>query len=360
MAMEALGNSAHQASRNIRLDVLRVIGVLVIVIAHADPPAFLAQLRNFGTPLLIVVSGLTFAYIYAERTLHARDFFKRRLARLLFPVWLFLSVFFGIFLLADVLLGKEFPFARDEVLLTFALYGGIGYVWIFKVYVYLALMTPFALRFSASAISNSRYLALLAIALSLNWLLVAWVHGSSDARSTEVLDALLFVIVPYAVLYLYGMRLSSLKTSTILLISAVALVVFYAMAAARMDEVGVFVPTQADKYPPGPYYLSYALAAVNLVYLGARAVPPMSRFLRSAIIWLSANAMWIYLWHILGIYIWAYALGPRPQSYAGTAAMTLWIVLFGVLATAAHRSFSRAFLASSKHALLRHIASVLR
>jgi hypothetical protein len=221
-------------------------------------------------------------------------------------------------------------------------------------------MTPFALRFSASAISNSRYLALLAIALSLNWLLVAWVHGSSEARSTEVLDALLFVIVPYAVLYLYGMRLSSLKTSTILLVSVAALAVFVAMAAARVAEVGDFVPTQADKYPPGPYYLSYALAAVNLVYLGGRAVPTMSQLLRSAIIWLSSNAMWIYLWHILGIYIWAYALGPRPQSYAGTAVMTLWIVLFGILATAAQHRFSQALLVSSKHAMLRRIASVLR
>lgn len=70
--------------REVSYDLLRVIGILVIMIAHADPPLWLFQLRNFGTPILIVTSALTHAYIYRDRSIAILPFYKKRMSRLIF------------------------------------------------------------------------------------------------------------------------------------------------------------------------------------------------------------------------------------------------------------------------------------
>jgi len=61
--------------RDTSLDLMRFLGVLVLMLAHAEPPGWLFQLRNFGTPLLIVASAATYAVIYRDKTLHAMQSF---------------------------------------------------------------------------------------------------------------------------------------------------------------------------------------------------------------------------------------------------------------------------------------------
>ncbi len=51
------------------VDLIRFVGVAIIMVAHAGPPDWLFHVRNFGTPLLIVASGLTYTTIYRERPL---------------------------------------------------------------------------------------------------------------------------------------------------------------------------------------------------------------------------------------------------------------------------------------------------
>ena len=118
-------------NREVSYDLLRVIGILVIIIAHADPPLWFFQLRNFGTPLLIITSALTHAYIYKERPLAILPFYKKRMSRLIFPAWIFLSFFFLLYILFSKIIGVDYPFSRENILLSFTFYSGIGFVWIF-------------------------------------------------------------------------------------------------------------------------------------------------------------------------------------------------------------------------------------
>ena len=96
--------------RDVRLDLMRFLGVLIIMIAHAGPSFWLFQLRNFGTPLLIVTSALTYAEIYSVRKLDLKTFYRKRLTRLIIPAWIFLTLFFVSFGIASVVLHKEYPF----------------------------------------------------------------------------------------------------------------------------------------------------------------------------------------------------------------------------------------------------------
>ena len=64
--------------RRIDIDILKTIGILMVILAHVNPPNIIFQLRNFDVVLLIIVSSyltiksskrsVTFAFSFAKVT----------------------------------------------------------------------------------------------------------------------------------------------------------------------------------------------------------------------------------------------------------------------------------------------------
>jgi peptidoglycan/LPS O-acetylase OafA/YrhL len=287
--------------REVSYDLLRVIGILVIMIAHAYPPLWLFQLRNFGTPLLIITSALTHAYIYKERPLTILPFYKKRMSRLIFPAWIFLSFFFLLYIIFSKIIGGEYPFSRENILLSYTFYSGIGFVWIFKVYMILGLATPLALYLNKQ-ISSGRSYYLLILFVYLLYELVLFLTRDSIPEDWKEPSQQLFSVIPYLLLFLYGMRLKALSDRRIVLISIISLLLFGVFGFALYQENHHFVQTNLYKYPPRFYYLAYSFFAIHLLYLLSRHYTHLLN--PKIIIWLSNHALWIYLWHILGFYIW--------------------------------------------------------
>ena len=52
---------AAAQSRDFTIDMLRFVGVSLILLAHIVPPDGLFQLRSFDVPLMIFVSGLSYS-----------------------------------------------------------------------------------------------------------------------------------------------------------------------------------------------------------------------------------------------------------------------------------------------------------
>lgn len=287
--------------REVSYDLLRVIGILVIMIAHADPPLWLFQLRNFGTPILIITSALTHAYIYKDRSLTILPFYMKRMSRLIFPAWIFLSFFFLLYLLFTKIIGGEYPFSREIILLSYTFYSGIGFVWIFKVYMILGLATPLALYLNRKIRTGRNYYLLILLVYLLYELVLFLSRDAIPAHWMEPSQQL-FSVLPYLLLFLYGMRLKALSDRTLLLISIISLLLFGAYGFALYLENHHFVDTNLYKYPPRFYYLAYSFFAIHLIYLFSRHYTYLLN--QKLIIWLSNHALWIYLWHILGYYIW--------------------------------------------------------
>lgn len=115
--------------RDERIDLLRAFGLLMIILAHVEPPNYLFQLRNFDVPLMVIVAGLSF-----QRSFKAESYWSYlwgRIKRLVLPVWIFLSFYFFL----EFLVG--FPGTLPEgkvVLSSYLLLNGIGYVWIIRVF----------------------------------------------------------------------------------------------------------------------------------------------------------------------------------------------------------------------------------
>ena len=325
-------------NRNLKLDLLRFLGVVIIMVAHASPPFWLFQLRNFGTPLLIMASALTYAYIYKSRSIELKKFYKKRLTRLTIPIWIFLTFFFLFFYISCLLLNKEFMYTTSTIIRTYLYYDGIGFVWIFKIYLLLALITPIALKFSKSAISNLGYFFLLFSIYIIHEFTFIFSQESIPIDYKDLMNKLVLILVPYISIYFYGLRAHLLNNRQILVISFLSFLVFFVLAYLKYSEQGHFVATQKYKNPPSVYYISYAFGCINLIYLYTRNYLKLNNpVIQKGIVWLSSNSLWIYLWHIMGISVWLFIGEERVYNYFGQFGLFIlkfvFIFSFGIIAT---------------------------
>jgi len=314
--------------RNLNYDLIRLLGLIVIMIAHSSPPDWLFQLRNFGAPLLVFGSGLTYALIYASREIQTWTFYKKRLSKIILPAWIFLAFFFVSFYCASVIAEKSFPFHAVQILKSFVFMQGIDFVWIFKIYVILALATPICIYLNTHVANDKIYfLSLIAFYVLyefLNQSLSPYLAGTIET----IFDSIIFIVTPYFLIYLYAFRINRLRGSLVLILATVSFVIFLGMATVKYQEAGVFIQTQAFKYPPTLYYLSYAFFAINIIYLLVKNIDLTGARVKRTLIWLSSNALWIYLWHIFAFYIWKFALKIQVGDLYLFVAKTLF--LFGV------------------------------
>jgi fucose 4-O-acetylase-like acetyltransferase len=354
-------------NREINLDLMRFIGVLIIMIAHANPPGWLFQLRNFGTPLLIVASSLTYAVIYENRTLNYFTFIKKRLNRLIIPAWIFLTFFFCIFWLVSVVLEKEFPFSVNKILTSYSFYSGIGFVWILKVYIILAFFTPLALKAKKSSISNYGYFTILIFLYVTYEVVLKFSSPYIPENIIFFMNNVIFIIIPYSILYLYGMRLGSLSNIKICSVLLFSFFIFILLLSEKYQECRCYISTQQFKYPPTIYYISYAFFALNLVYLICRNLPKPNEKASKLIFWLSSNSLWIYLWHIMAFYLWEFSenyvlwkfsLQYEKADFFVFAIKSFFLLFFGMFFTYIQIILVTKFI-SSKHVFSRKVSYFL-
>lgn len=315
--------------RDTSLDIIRFLGVLLIMVAHSNPPEWLYELRNFATPLLVVASALTSATIFRFKEIDVKEFYKKRLSKLIFPVWIFLALYYAIALCFYLALGQSNPYNAKIIVLSYLFMGGIGYVWIFKVYIILALITPVALKIAKGSKSLSRFL----FPVLLVYLVYeAVVYLSDIYMSGYSFVPKLLTPVAFTLLFLYGLKMDQLSTKQLLSISAAALVIFLSYVAYNFYFLGKFLGTQLYKNPPTLYYMSYSLFWINVVYIVCKKwlhhwIPSIYSQ------WLSANSLWVYLWHILAIFIWEKVFEvPGDLPFVSLAKFS-YILGFGVILT---------------------------
>ncbi|MEG2251361.1 MAG: acyltransferase family protein [Bacilli bacterium] len=120
--------------RDIKIDFIRFIGISLIILAHVSPPNWLFQFRNFDVPLMVVLSG----YLYSMKSKKSNQlnlqYIIKRFKRLVIPVWIFLTILF-----LGILVYQPRILTLKLLITSFGLYSGIGYVWIIRVYLIIAL-----------------------------------------------------------------------------------------------------------------------------------------------------------------------------------------------------------------------------
>lgn len=280
--------------RDHRIDIMRAVGLLMIVLAHSSPSPFVFQLRNFDVPLMVVVSGLSFVSAHRPEPLGA--YVWKRIKRLAMPVWLFLTLFF----LTCWLLQTPYPLPPLKTIVgSFLFQSGIGYVWIIRVFLMVALMAPILMRWRLHNASDRRFvLTCSAIYLGFEGLLAG--ARLLNLQEQFLLKNFVFFAIPYAIVFLLGMRLASQTPRQALRWAAVALLLSVASGLVLFGLTGAWVPTQEHKYPPRLYYLSYALCVTCLLWAFMDQIQAFLTRCRAlpVALFLGQNSIWIYLWHI--------------------------------------------------------------
>lgn len=277
-----------RSSRDKRIDLLRFVALMGVILAHVGPSSFWLQARNFDVPLMVLLSGMSFSYSSGVKISYVNYSWKR-FKRLVIPVWCFLTFYFICF--------PELDFKC--ILSSYFLISGIGYVWVIRVFLITSLLAPLLYTISSRIRSNATYIALIFFT---SLLLELFLHVFRSQAENNLYIKTVFITLPYIWIFMLGIRIKHLKqfeNYTILLSYGtilVAILIYYFM------QSGQFFPTQYYKYPPRLYYISYALIVSfvlllfsNRLVIWADNLGPISK----VFYWTSQHSIWIYLWHIL-------------------------------------------------------------
>lgn len=276
-----------EKGRLFHIDRLKVLGLLLVILAHVDLPLWLAQIRSFDVPLLVFVSAYLARRTYKEGNIFA--YYKKRFVRLAVPAWIF-CVFFWI--VQSIVLSpptftdiwKGITFQRDANLL--------GMLWVIWVYIVCALLIPAINKMNSSFKTQSLLVLLL--------ILYQVLCSCTPLSENRVLYCTIFTVIPYGFITYLGYWYCDMSAKNKYAWASGSLLAFGVMTLVLWLRNGVIFPVTDYKYPAQMYYLCYAIPIIVLLF---ELLPRLDKYKVSPIVqFVSKSSLWIYLWHILILY----------------------------------------------------------
>jgi fucose 4-O-acetylase-like acetyltransferase len=282
--------------RDHRIDFLRFIGLAMIIFAHVDPPAFLFQLRNFDVPLMVLISGMSFGLSY-KTTESYLSYIWKRVKRLILPVWIFLTLYFLFLYLYNA---EDKDLQLKTIIGSYNLSGGIGYVWIIRVFFLVALVSPMLYQLNKNIKSHHHFILITTILFIgyeiFRYLSLPYIQGGNKKN----ISLITHYIIPYSLIFALGLRIPQMKLQQLKNIAYASLAIMITIGGYLFYTDGALVPTQKFKYPPSVYYLSYAMFISTLLWILAPAIEKRLENTKANtfILFIAQNSIWVYLWHI--------------------------------------------------------------
>lgn len=282
--------------RNEKIDLLRFIGLAMIILAHVDPPSILFQLRNFDVPLMVLVSGMSFGFGYRNEPYF--QYLWKRIKRLVFPVWIFLTAYFSAIL---VFSPSVETLNFDTLFNSYFFIDGIGYVWIIRVFLLVALVSPPIYVINQRIRADLSYLVILLTCFLVYEVIRFLAMPYIEAGILKYLSLIFFYITPYSFIFALGLRIPAMNYRKNLMIMLFSISIFFVIAFALWMRSNGFVQTQEYKYPPSLYYFSYAVSDSIFIWTFSSQIWKISEQLskiQTFVLFVAQNSLWIYLWHI--------------------------------------------------------------
>lgn len=284
-------------ARDYSIDFLRFVGISLIIMAHVYPPDIIFQLRTFDVPLMVFISGL----VYANRQINSyRLFLIHRIKRLCFPVWIFLTVYFLLIYGLKELLKVDWEITSRKVIESYLLMGGIGYVWIIRVFLLIAIVTPFLIRLNRWFNTKGVYLfcSFILIAILFQSILIHWGVGIKSI----FIRNFIYYLFGYSILFLVGCSVkncSIINQRKVTSFCGFLLIVFWCWYYYTTSSY--IVPLNDYKYPPRLYFLIYGLFVSSFLWmlLRKRKISFLSRISN----FVGSGTIWIYLLHIPFVHV---------------------------------------------------------
>ena len=298
-------------NRNIKIDVLRIIGLIGVILAHVSPPNFVMQMRTFDVPLMVIVSGIAYDISYKGSSLSS--YYFHRLGRLLAPVWTFLVIYFFYFKIVDMFIsGQTINF--DIIIRSYILLnnGGIGYVWIVRVFILVAIGSPM-IYFIHRKIENSLIYFFFIVLLFLVYFRLVDIIAVNHFNKTLdlVVNEYVLYFIPYTLFFAIGLRLNQLSIKQLIILVILTILMFVYVCLS--ENVMKFSNLSLFKYPPQELWVIYGVMISSFLFLILNNNMNLGNWNLKAITFMSASSLWIYLWHIFLLKNWSYAISHVPS-----------------------------------------------
>ncbi|MHC5733794.1 acyltransferase family protein [Nostoc sp.] len=342
-SQKELVEAEKSVTRDIRFDILKTLGIFSIILAHIIPQNIFFNIRNFDVSLMVIVSGSLFYCSSYKKNYSLLTYLHRRIPRLIAPVWLFLSFYFISISVVSYLLGKDYPFLlKKHIINSFLLLDGIGYVWVIRVFILMAIISTIIMNLYKSCRSKNHFFAVL-LFIYISYEILLQIAITINLGNIPFLSSLInnyaFYTISYGCLFGLGIALPTMKRKSILVVAGVFLTVFLLVAGYLSYTQGVIPSTQNFKYPPRIYYLSYGIFMSMLTFSVVDILCKKYNLnnqenpIVKAIVFISTSTLWIYLWHILFLYLKQSLVQIKPDIATNYIIFFLLITILSVTAT---------------------------
>ena len=283
-------------SRDLYIDLLRFLGLSLIILAHINSPMGLHQFRCFDVPLMLFVSGLT-----ASSSRHYRyvDYVTNRTKRLIIPVWMFLAAYLPILYFVQFKFLPEQYLTGEMIVRSFLLLdNSIGYVWIIRIFLIVMLATPFILKLN-NRIENIRLFVFVIVAavFALEGIHLIGVQCDKESVASFVVVDIIQYGIAYSIPFMLGVRCRNAEKKEQHKLLAFVIVVFTVSLVYYVFSYGLPIRiTPNFKTPPHSYYIIYGCFVSVILW---QMKTKISKWLTNKyFILLGQNTIWIYLWHM--------------------------------------------------------------
>ena len=283
-------------SRDLYIDLLRFLGLSLIILAHINSPMGLHQFRCFDVPLMLFVSGLT-----ASSSRHYRyvDYVTNRTKRLIIPVWMFLAAYLPILYFVQFKFLPEQYLTGEMIVRSFLLLdNSIGYVWIIRIFLIVMLATPFILKLN-NRIENIRLFVFVIVTtvFVLEGIHLIGVQCDKESVASFVLVDIIQYGIAYSIPFMLGVRCRNAEKMEQYKLLVFVIVVFVVSLVYYTFSYGLPIRiTPNFKTPPHSYYIIYGCFVSVILW---QMKTKISKWLTNKyFILLGQNTIWIYLWHM--------------------------------------------------------------
>ena len=275
--------------RILSIDLLRAIGLFMIILAHIGPCPLLFELRAFDVVLMVFVSGLTFSM---KKDFNYVQYLINRTLRLIIPTYIFLTVYFLV----------RYVFLHDvdirTMFLTYSLINGIGYVWIIRIFLLVMIVAPMIYKITTK-LSINQLLLLYAVMFFAVDLLVVF-SANTPSSIQKIFTLVVIPLMGYSVPYSIAIKVKEHNDSIPVLLSTILMFLIAAVAIYAMQGNPPHI--YPYKYPPRSVYLLYGVNIAVWLYWFMNKIEKQGWLSFSRIPLgggkIGQNTIWIYFWHI--------------------------------------------------------------
>ncbi len=279
--------------RDHSIDILRFFGISLIILAHTDCPFVIKQLRMFDVPLMVFISGLSYSGKIIESV---KGFYCKRIKRLLIPVWAFIPIYMIPLAIMQWLGVMRTGFTWQGFLGSFVFYGeGMGYIWIYKVFLIIMLCTPFLIKIDSVIRNDILYIAVLFFFIFIQQILIFIYFRFDHFVFRDILGTYGLYVFGYVPLFMLGLRIRCSKRKRLAFFLSVLLIVFLLTATLYYKKEGLPFQLTSYKYPPQFYFIIYGCTISVILWCLKGILTPV--FDNKLFVYIGRNSDWVYLWH---------------------------------------------------------------